>query len=71
MKKGIITYFAPFAGRNINSSKEVALSLSSDFEKIELPVSWEKSAKMINEILKQEPRYLIMLVVVQEQDVFI
>ena len=60
MKKTTITYFEPFGGRKTNSSKEIALAMSDEFEKFELPVSWNKVPDLIEEILSSKPRYLFM-----------
>ena len=61
MKKAIITYFEPFHGRRINSSKEVVLGLDTNFETVSLPVSWKRTLPILDRIMKSEPRYLFML----------
>ena len=61
MKKTVITYFEPFGGKKINASKEVVLALDNSFEKISLPVSWKRTLPILDEIIKNEPRYLFMV----------
>ena len=61
MKKTVITYFEPFGGKKTNASKEVVLSLDNSFEKISLPVSWKRSLPILDEIIKNQPRYLFMV----------
>ena len=61
MKKIYITYFEPFGGRATNASKEVVLNMFGDFNRISLPVSFKKVPSIINQILKEEPRYLFMI----------
>ena len=61
MKKTVITYFEPFGDRKTNASKEVVLALNNPFDKISLPVSWKRSLPIINEIIKNDPRYLFMV----------
>ena len=60
MSKIVVTYFEPFGGRNTNASKEV-VSLLDGFEKVELPVSWDKVPLFIDKILFDKPDYLFMV----------
>lgn len=60
MKKIVVTYFEPFGGRTTNASKEV-VTLLSDYQIKELPVSWEKVPFLIDEILFNEPDYLFLV----------
>lgn len=60
MKNIVVTYFEPFGGRTTNASKEV-VTLLSDYQIIELPVSWEKVPLLIDEIMFNEPDYLFLI----------
>ena len=61
MKKVVLTFFEPFGGRKTNSSKEVVLALSNNYEKVELPVSWGNCLAPLGDILAKKPRYLFMV----------
>ena len=61
MRKTFVTYFEPFGGRDVNASKEIALSLRGGFELVSLPVSWKRTLPILNEIIDSEPRYIFML----------
>lgn len=58
--KTLVTYFEPFGGRNTNASKEV-VSLLSDYDIKELPVSWNKIESIIDEILSNDLDYLFLI----------
>jgi pyroglutamyl-peptidase len=60
MNKVVVTYFEPFGGRTTNASKEV-VTLLSNYQIKELPVSWEKVPSLIDEILSNEPDYLFLV----------
>lgn len=60
MNKTLVTYFEPFGGRTTNASKEV-VSLLSDYQNRELPVSWLKIESNIDEILSDAPDYLFLV----------
>lgn len=60
MKNIVVTYFEPFGGRTTNASKEV-VTLLSDYQIKELPVSWKKVPLLIDEILFNEPDYLFLV----------
>lgn len=61
MRKSYITYFEPFGGRNVNSSKEIVESLNTRFEKICLPVSWKRVLPILNKLIDDEPEYIFMV----------
>ena len=62
MNKLIITAFEPFGIIPTNSSLEVLKALSDEFQKIVLPVSYEKCEDIIKKILlEQQPDYLLLL----------
>lgn len=62
MNKLIITAFEPFGIIPTNSSLEVLKALSNEFQKIVLPVSYEKCEDIIKKILlEQKPDYLLLL----------
>ena len=58
--KILVTYFGPFGGRTTNASKEV-VSLLSDYQNKELPVSWLKIESIIDEILSSDLDYLFLI----------
>ena len=58
--KTLITYFEPFGGRITNASEEV-VSLLSDYDIKELPVSWSKRESIIDEILSNDLDYLFLI----------
>ena len=58
--KTLVTYFEPFGGRTTNASKEV-VSLLSDYDKKELPVSWLQIESYIDEILSNDLDYLFLI----------
>lgn len=60
MSNIIVTYFEPFGGRTTNASKEV-VSLLSDYQIKELPVSWSKVPELLGEILSNNPDYLFLV----------
>ena len=60
MSKIVVTYFEPFGGRTTNASKEV-VSLITDYQTKELPVSWSKIPCLIKEILSNNPDYLFLV----------
>ena len=60
MNKTLITYFEPFGGRTTNASKEV-VSLLSDYETRELPVSWLKIESIIEDMLSNDLDYLFLI----------
>ena len=60
MSKILITYFEPFGERTTNASKEV-VSLISNFNIKELPVSWSKVPSILDEIFINEPDYLFLI----------
>jgi len=60
MSKILVTYFEPFGERTTNASKEV-VSLISNFDIKELPVSWSKVPSILDELLIDEPDYLFLI----------
>lgn len=60
MSKIVVTYFEPFGGRDTNASKEV-VSLLNGYKIKELPVSWNRVSSLIDDILADNPDYLIMV----------
>ena len=60
MKNVLITYFEPFGERTTNASKEV-VSLISNFDIKELPVSWSKIPSILDGIFINEPDYLFLI----------
>ena len=60
MSKIIVTYFEPFGGRTTNASKEI-VSLLSEYQTKELPVSWSKIPVYFDEILNEKPDYLFLI----------
>ena len=60
MSKIIVTYFEPFGGKTTNASKEV-ISLLSEYQTKELPVSWSKIPTYLDEILSEKPDYLFLI----------
>lgn len=61
MSNIIVTYFEPFGGRKTNSSCEVVRELIGKFDKIGMPVSWDRSIELLNKIMVSEPRYLFLI----------
>ena len=56
----VITYFEPFGGRATNTSKEVA-SLFSNYQKVELPVSWDRVGQVLLNNMDENVKFLFML----------
>lgn len=62
MNKIVVTAFEPFGIIPTNSSLEILKTLSEDYQKIVLPVSYEKCDTLLKDILlNQKPDYLILL----------
>ena len=61
MKKITLTCFKPFGGKKTNSSKEIVFALSDKYDKVLLPVSWDRCVIPLKEVLAKKPRYLFMV----------